>query len=140
MKITDLIPQRPPIVMVDQFLELKESLSWTEFTVKEDNLFVEEGEMSECGIIEHIAQSAAARVGFVYQEKGETVPIGYIGSINHFKINRLPHVGEQLKTSIEMIQEVFNISLVEAKCTVEGIELASCRMKIYLDTNEKKKN
>ena len=65
--ILDLIPQRAPIVMVDEFLGIDNNVSKTRFTVKEENIFVDNNQLSECGLIEHIAQSAAARVGFIFK-------------------------------------------------------------------------
>ena len=65
--ILDLIPQRAPIVMVDEFLGIEDSVSRTRFTVTQDNIFVDNNKLSECGLIEHIAQSAAARVGYIFR-------------------------------------------------------------------------
>lgn len=134
--ILDLIPQRAPIVMVDEFLGIDKNVSRTRFTVYNDNIFVNNGEFSECGLIEHIAQSAAARVGYIFKSKNLPIPIGYIGSINNFVIYQNPKVGEAINTTIEIIQEVFNITLIQAYCHIDGKEIASCRMKIFLENNE----
>lgn len=134
--ILDLIPQRAPIVMVDEFLGMENNMSRTRFTVHKDNIFVDNDEFSECGLIEHIAQSAAARVGYIFKSKNLLIPIGYIGSVNNFVIYQNPKVGDVINTTIEIIQEVFNITLIQAYCYVEGKEIASCRMKIFLDSNE----
>lgn len=136
MDILELIPQRAPIVMVDSFLGIEDGVSYTGFEVREDNLFIEDGRMTECGLIEHIAQSAAARVGYLFRSKGEDVPIGYIGSVNRFAVHSLPSVGDVLRTSVEVIQEVMGISLVEAHCKVGENEIAECRMKIFLDSSQ----
>lgn len=134
--ILDLIPQRAPIVMVDEFLGIDNNVSRTRFTVYNDNIFVNNGEFSECGLMEHIAQSAAARVGYIFKSKNLPIPIGYIGSINNFVIYQNPKVGEAINTTIEIIQEVFNITLIQAYCHIDGKEIASCRMKIFLENNE----
>lgn len=134
--ILDLIPQRAPIVMVDEFLGIDNNVSRTRFTVYNDNIFVNNGEFSECGLIEHIAQSAAARVGYIFKSKNLPIPIGYIGAINNFVIYQNPKVGETINTTIEIIQEVFNITLIQAYCHIDGKEIASCRMKIFLENNE----
>lgn len=131
-----LIPQRAPIVMVDEFLGIDNNVSRTRFTVYNDNIFVNNGEFSECGLIEHIAQSAAARVGYIFKSKNLPIPIGYIGSVNNFVIYQNPKVGETINTTIEIIQEVFNITLIQAYCHIDGKEIASCRMKIFLENNE----
>ncbi len=134
--ILDLIPQRAPIVMVDEFLGIDDNVSKTCLTVRNDNIFVDDGMLSECGLIEHIAQSAAARVGYVFKTNNQEIPIGYIGSVNNFELKEFPKVGEVISTEIEIIQEVFNITLIQAKCYINDVEIASCKMKIFLDNNE----
>ena len=134
--ILDLIPQRAPIVMVDEFLGIDDNISKTRLAVKDDNIFVDDGMLSECGLIEHIAQSAAARVGYVFKTNNQEIPIGYIGSVNNFELKEFPKVGEVISTEIEIIQEVFNITLFQAKCYINDVEIASCKMKIFLDNNE----
>lgn len=132
--ITELIPQRSPIVMVDEFLGLEgERVSRSQLLVREKNLFVENGVLDECGLLEHIAQSAAARIGYLFREAGKAVPLGYIGSVNRFQLFARPSVNERIVTSIEILQEVFNIALIEARCCVEERCIATCRMKIYLE-------
>ncbi len=131
--IEELIPQRAPIVMVDRLTSIEEGVSYTELEVRADNLFVERGVLSECGFIEHIAQSAAARIGYLFRMRGEAVPIGYIGSVNQFALGRLPRVGERLTTSIRVLQEVYQVSLVEAEVRSDDEVVASSRMKIFLE-------
>ena len=136
--IIDLIPQRAPIVMVDEFLGIEESVSKSSLTVREDNIFVDDATLSECGLIEQIAQSAAARVGHIFNTLNRPIPIGYIGSVNDFAIAAHPKVGDTIYTTIEVIQEVFNITLIRAVCRVNDVEIATCKMKIFLDTDEAK--
>ncbi len=131
--IEELIPQRAPIVMVDRLTSIEEGVSYTKLEVRADNLFVERGVLSECGLIEHIAQSAAARIGYLFRMRGEAVPIGYIGSVNQFALGRLPRVGERLTTSIRVLQEVYQVSLVEAEVRSGDEVVVSSRMKIFLE-------
>lgn len=137
-KIIDLIPQRDPIVMVDEFIGIEGNVSKTRFTVYEGNIFVDDYKLSECGLIEHIAQSAAVRVGYICRENNQPIPIGYIGSVNNFELVEFPKVGENIITEIEIVQEVFNITLIKACCYIDDKEIASCKMKIFLSNNEAK--
>ena len=45
--ILNLIPQRPPIVMVDSFFGFEENRSYSGLTVTTDNLFCEAGRLQE---------------------------------------------------------------------------------------------
>lgn len=63
--IKRLIPQRNPMLMVDEFEVLDEQTAHTALTVRPDNMFLyRNGELPESGLIEHIAQSASALAGY----------------------------------------------------------------------------
>ena len=131
-EIVEFIPQRAPIVMVDEFFGVDGDVSVSGLTVTEHNIFCEAGELSDCGIIEHIAQSAALRVGYIYRSEGKEVPLGFLGSVNKLQLYYLPCVGETLKTEIKVEQEVMNITLISAVARVGNKVVAECQMKIYL--------
>lgn len=130
--ILGLIPQRPPIVMVDSFFGIEENCSYSGLTITSDNIFCEAGKLQEPGVIEHIAQSAAARIGFIYTRQGAQVPLGFIGSVDKLKIYNLPEVGMKLFTEITVVQEVFDITLVSAQVKAGEELIAECRMKIFI--------
>lgn len=130
--IFSLIPQRPPIVMIDSFFGIEENRSFSGLTVTTDNIFCEAGKLQETGLIEHIAQSAAARIGFIYTQKGEEVPLGFIGSVDKLKVYSLPDVGMKLFTEITIVQEVFDITLISAQVKAGEELIAECRMKIFI--------
>lgn len=127
-----LIPQREPMVMVDTFSGIDDNASFTAFTVTQENLFCEKDYLQEPGIIEHIAQSAAARTGYLYRQKGEPVPTGFIGSVDKMKIYSLPSVGSRLNTEIKVEQEVGDITLISARVCVGEVVIAEGQMKIFL--------
>lgn len=137
--LTRLIPQRPPIVMVDCLLHIQDNVSTTQLTIKNDNIFVQDGRFQESGIIEHIAQSAAARIGYLYANEGKPVPQGYIGSVDNFELFALPETGQQLTTTITVLQEVSGITLISADVTVEEKSVARCRMKIFISPKDEEK-
>ncbi len=50
-EILKLIPQRPPIVMVDTFCSLEDNSSYSGLTITSDNIFCRDGRLQEAGII-----------------------------------------------------------------------------------------
>ena len=133
--ILELLPQRPPFIMVDKLTYYDLIITKTVFTVREDNLFCKDGKMEEAGMIENIAQSCAARMGF--KEKTEpqrdgVIKIGFIGMIKMMELFRNPLVGELLDTTVEIKEEIFNSTLVETTVKSGEETLATCEMKIYL--------
>lgn len=129
-EVLKYIPQRPPIVMVDKFFGVQDNMSASGLLVKEDNIFCEDGVLQECGVIEHIAQSAAMRIGYIHISNGTEVPIGFIGSINRLTIDSLPRVGDDLYTEVEVETEVFDITLLSAKVMLGDRLIAECQMKV----------
>ena len=131
--ILGILPQRPPFVMVDKLLFCDKETTKTAFTVREDNIFVENGCLSASGLIENIAQTCAARIGYINKYiRNETVKIGFIGAIRNQDIIRQPIVGETLVTQIEAIEEVFQMTLVNASVNIDNEMITSCEMKIAL--------
>lgn len=55
-ELFQLLPQRPPMVMIDRFFGIENTISFSGLTLTSDNLFCKEGVLQETGIIEHIAQ------------------------------------------------------------------------------------
>ena len=132
-EIKNYIPQREPIIMIDSFYGINNEKSFSGLMVKEDNIFVKNGLLSESGIVEHIAQSCAMRVGYHYQQQQLPVPTGYIGAIKNMKILSLPEVGQQLFTTVTILQEIFDITLVSVEVQVNQTVVTTGEMKIFLN-------
>ena len=136
--LNELLPQRPPFVMIDRLVSCDDVFSVTELEVRPDNIFVSDNRLSAAGLVENIAQTCAARIGYINLISGKPVKIGVIGSISNLNIVRTPNVGEQLTTTIELLEEVFQMTLVEAVVRSGDEEMARCDMKIALtDINSK---
>ena len=136
--LNELLPQRPPFVMIDRLVSCDEVFAVTELLVREDNLFIEDERLTSAGLVENIAQSCAARIGYLNLNAGGTVKIGVIGAISNLDIMRTPKVGEKLVTTIELISEVMQMTLVEAVIRIGDEEIARTSMKIALTDKESK--
>ncbi len=134
MDIKQLIPQRSPIVMIDELLCVNGDEAQCQLTVRPDNFFIDEDTlMAEPGLIEHIAQSASAFAGYRAVQAGATEPpVGYIGEVKNFHIYRRPKIGDVLVTTITMGPEVEGITIIrgETKCGDEVV--ADTTMKIFV--------
>lgn len=129
--ITDYIPQRAPFVMVDHVLVAEGNISKTSFAVKEDNLFVTNGVFTVPGLVENMAQTAAAGTGYRYHQNGEVVPVGFIGQVKNLKVFTLPKVGDVLNTEITVTHTMLSVHVVQAAVYVGETKIASCEMKIF---------
>lgn len=136
--VLTLLPQRPPFVMIDRLTHFDEAVTTTQLTVRTDNLFTEaDGHLNPCALVENIAQTCAARMGYInryiYRQR---VRLGYIGGIKNLQVLRTPRVGELLTTSIEVLQEVMKLTLVNATVRVGDEVIVTAEMKIALSDIE----
>lgn len=118
--------------MVDGFTFEDEQNCNSTLTIYGDNMFLEEsGRLAEEGILEHIAQTAAAYVGYLRKQAGEEVNMGYIGDIKRCVVNHpMPMAGDTLTTHLTIVSQVGNITMVSAETTVNGQTMMTCRMKL----------
>lgn len=130
--IDKVIPQRHPMVLIDDLLEQSDEMSRTQFTIPEGHLLLDGEEMSEAGLIENIAQSAAAGVGYAYYTKNEPAPVGFIGAVSKLKVSNRPKVGQQIVTTIEVTHQLTGITVIRGTSTLSGEPVATCEMKIFL--------
>ena len=102
------------MVMVDHLLHCDPVITDTTLNVKEDNIMVEDGHLSAIGLIENIAQTCAARMGYINITSGKEVRVGVIGALRDITIHSLPATGSTVTTRIEVSDEVFGMTLAKA--------------------------
>ena len=133
MDIKLLIPQRDPIIMIDKIIGHSDKKTSTSLTIKETNIFVEEDVFQSSGLIEHIAQSSAARMGIQTTKKGKKPRLGYIASIKNMIINRLPKIGETILTDIIKTNQINNIIVIKGESKVDNIVVSNCELKVFIE-------
>lgn len=137
--INNLIPQKSPMVMVDEHVSTEGNKTTTALFIREDNIFCNKGQLTEPGLIENMAQSAALRTGFLFSKKMtdsnsiQKPPIGFIGGIKKLHIHILPQTGETIQTTIEIEAEIMNALVVKAVITRGAETVAECELKIFLE-------
>ncbi len=139
--VTKLIPQRPPMVMVDTLIDHDDQRTLTGFTVTDDNLFMSNGRLLEAGILENMAQSAALRTGWITHRENDRQqsfrpPVGVIGAVKNFKLFQLPCVNTHIETEIIILAEVFNATMVKAIMKAGEEVLAEAELKIFITENQ----
>ena len=133
MELSLLLPQKPPMVMVDALVEFTELSAVTRLVVRPDNIFVQNGRLAEPGLVENIAQTAAAHAGHSNVLNGiPEAPLGYIATVDHLHIHKLPELHSTLETSIRVKQQVMNVTIIAGTIRCDGETIAECEMKIFL--------
>lgn len=135
--IHELLPQQEPFVMIGTLVHFDRTLTVTETEVKADNIFVDNGCFSASGLMENIAQTCAARLGYVNKyilKRG--IQLGFIGAVRNFEVIRLPKVGEVITTRMEVREEVLGMTLADAVVKVGDEVLVKTEMKIAVKNEE----
>ena len=129
--VTTLLPQQPPFVLIDHLLQYEEKVTTTSLQVREENMFVEDGQLNPCAYVENIAQTCAARLGYINKYiYHRDVCIGFIGAVRNLVVLRSAHVGEKLTTTITVREEVMQLTLVDAIVQVGEETVCTAEMKI----------
>ena len=134
-EILDLIPQKPPMVMIDKLLYSDDKSTKTSLTINKKNIFCENGYFTEPGIIENMAQTAAVRIGYQARLDKKDTPLGFIGDIKNLKIFFLPKINENLITTITLENMILTALIINAEAYCGERKIAECKMKIFLDKN-----
>jgi len=128
--ILDLIPQRPPIVMVSEVVEVAADSVTTNLKIEANNIFVENEELCEPGLIENMAQSAAAMEGC--NATDGNIKLGFIGAVKKLNINRLPKAGTTITTKIKVETQALGVNIVSGKVFDNNELIADCTLNIFL--------
>ena len=131
--VHNILPQQDPFVMIGRLCDFSLESSTTETLIKQDNVFVNDGTFSISGIMENIAQTCAARLGFYNKYiLLKDCQVGFIGAINNLIVTRLPKEGETIITRVDVKEEIFGMTLAEAEVRSGGEILVASDMKLSI--------
>ena len=134
--ILELLPQAPPFVMVGQLTYSDETTTRSTFTIRADNSMVFNGTFSEGGLLENIAQTAAARVGHIAKTENKPITGGYIGAVKDFEVFFLPAIGNDIMTEIKIENQIFNVNVITGQVWCNNELAARCEMKVFLNAED----
>lgn len=136
--IHTLLPQQEPFVMIGSLVYYDSENVKTETVIKPDNIFVDNGSFSSAGMIENIAQTCAARIGYVNKyilKKG--IQIGVIGAVRKMTISGHPKAGDTITTHVQILEDIMGVILAMATITCNGELLAKSQIKLAVKEGDK---
>lgn len=128
--VADLIPQRPPMKMIDVLLSADERSARGQLDILESNLFSADGVLAEPGLVEFIAQTAAAYTGYKNKTMNREVSEGYIGAIKNLVIYDLPENNSRIESEIVVENEIVGYTIISGRVYLKDHLLAECEMRI----------
>ncbi len=132
--IENLIPQKQPVVMVHELLRASDDSAVSRFVIEPDNIFVAKNVLTEAGLIENIAQTAAAHSGYLHRLRNVPVAIGFIAGIKDLVVQDLPEINSSVETTVMITNRIFDVTIIRGVVRQNQKELCSCEMKILIKT------
>ncbi len=130
--IEQYIPHRKPFVMVDNIVTVTPDLFESNFKITPDNIFVQDGLLSESALIENMAQTCAAAFGYMQRQADEAPKIGVIAGVSDCHCTSLPSLGALVQTRIDITMQIGTIYVVKGHCSVENEKIFECELKIMI--------
>lgn len=144
--IEELIPHRPPMVLVDRVVRVEGLETETAFSVTPDCVFVSNGVMSEMGMLENLAQTSFVFLNYFFIGPDEVLwdkkkdNLGVISTIIALDVTALPTVGQELhthtKTELVFTSDFLKICNIQGTITVDGEVVLQATMKMLLQTKD----
>jgi predicted hotdog family 3-hydroxylacyl-ACP dehydratase len=131
----EFIPQETPFVLVDKLLYADQKTSRCSFRIPKGHLFTDDGFYSTSGLIESMAQTAAAGTGYLSRKKNQPPPLGYIGAVQKLEVFDWPPVQSEITMTINLLTNILQVSLVSGTVQSGDRLLASCEMKIFVNSH-----
>jgi predicted hotdog family 3-hydroxylacyl-ACP dehydratase len=129
----DLIPQGIPFVFVDNLTYIDNKTSHGVFKIPAENIFVKSGFYSASGMVESMAQTAAAGTGYLSMKNHKKIPLGYIGAVQKLEVFDWPPSNAEITMEITLITNILQVSLVSGIVKYRGKVMTSCEMKIFVN-------
>jgi len=134
--VEELIPQKAPFVFIDSVKEFKDGEVCTSFEVKEGATLVSGGKLQEAGLVENIAQTAAALEGCNAKLNNTDVKVGFIGSVKQLEITRAALVGDQLETKLKIVATALGVNIAEGEISCGNELIAKCTINVFLQEEQ----
>jgi predicted hotdog family 3-hydroxylacyl-ACP dehydratase len=130
--VIELIPQRSPMLMIGQLVDVTPLSATTTFTISTPNIFIEENCFTESGMVENIAQTAAAMVGYQCRSENKLIPVGYIAALKNLVVRNRPAVDSTIKTTVTVTNNVLDVTIVQGVVEQDGKILCHCELRILI--------
>lgn len=144
IQIHPYLPHKKPMLMVDGIRQITAEGVECEFYIPAESVFVENGYLSESGLIENAAQTSSCIVAQTYFcEETENSVIGFISSIRRITITQKPPVGSTIVTRAVLLSrfdsESYSTCRVQCRTFQEEILLLEGEINLFIQEqgNEK---
>lgn len=131
--IHTLLPQQQPFVIVGALTHYSDTRVCTTTVIPDNDIFVSDNVIMPFALAENIAQTCAARIGYINKYiLHKDIQIGVIAAIRNCHICALPHVGDTIHTQVDIIEDIFDMTLAKAVITSGGTVVTTAEITLKL--------
>jgi predicted hotdog family 3-hydroxylacyl-ACP dehydratase len=132
-RILDLLPHRPPMVLLDELLDCEPGRARCRVRLRPDSPFMEDGRVRAVVALEYMGQTAAACAGFASRRDGRPPAPGLLLgtrelalAVSHFE------AGDELVVEAEHLADGERISSFRCAVRRGGARVAEAVLSVYL--------
>jgi predicted hotdog family 3-hydroxylacyl-ACP dehydratase len=130
--IADLVPHAPPMLLLEELLEVDAESAVTRVSISERSPFFENGGVPAVVTIEYMAQTIAAFAGAQRRVEGQAVELGFLLGCRQMTL----HVdslaaGDELRVQVRRVWTSDKLGQFECAVTREGLPIAQAVLSVY---------
>lgn len=132
MMIETLLPHRAPMLLLETFTGCTDTTASATACFAADHFAVADGKVLEPALVECVAQTVAAAMG--YRARGQAGPprIGMLTIVSDFQIHSRPPAGQQLQIEARELRRLGPMLMVAGTITCNGQLIASGNLTLYV--------
>jgi len=132
-----LVPHKPPMLLIDRLLEVKERASVSEVRVREDMVFVgEDGKLDDVSYPEIISQAIAAMEGFRTLGTRSAQTEGFLLGIKNLEVLGGACVGDILRIAVFKVAKLGDFGIIRGEVINGSTVIARGEVKVWRGSKE----
>ncbi len=130
--VLELIPHRPPMVMIDRLVRCDAASAEATKTFREGEYGVGGGRVEDSLLVECVAQTVAAMQGYAHKQQGGRPSQGMLVGIDDFSVHAAASAGVPLTIEVSITHTVGQFRIVSGSVTQQGKLVAQGQVKVFL--------
>jgi predicted hotdog family 3-hydroxylacyl-ACP dehydratase len=130
--IGDLLPHKPPMILVDEVVEFREDLIHTRIVIREGIPFFKEGRVPSYVALEYMAQTIGVWSGLKLRQQGKKLQVGFLLGTRRLNL-QISFFNERITLNIYGQPKYSDGEMASFYCWVEieGKTVAEASLNVY---------
>lgn len=130
--VAELVPHRPPMILIDEILEIRETSLSARVALTERSPFMEDGKLPALITLEYMAQSIAAFAGAARLAAGQPVRLGFLIACREMELNvDSLSAGDELEVIVNQVWTDERLGSFDCLVTRRGERISRASLSVY---------